>query len=75
MAEQYVTAVRGSVLRAIREKKGMTVRGLAKASGVNYGTISRLEGSSGVRTSVANLEAIALALGVPFARLKDDSGG
>lgn len=75
MTDAFVTVVRGAKLREIREEKGLTVRGVARASGVNYGTISRLEGSSGVRTTVAKLEAIALALGVPFARLKDAGNG
>jgi len=50
-------------LRAIREKRGISYRQLAKASGVNLSTIVRLE-SGAFDPRLSTLEKLAKALGV-----------
>jgi len=50
-------------LRAIRERRGISYRRLAKASGVNLSTIVRLE-SGDCDPRLSTLEKLAKALGV-----------
>ena len=69
---EYLTVIRGTDLRRLRWDKNLTLGRLAEISGVGKGTLSRLEGSSGVRTKAANVDAIAKALGVHPSMLIDE---
>ena len=52
----------GEYLRVIRERHGLTQRELARASGVSFATISRIEG--GKPAIFWNVVKIASALGI-----------
>ena len=62
----------GARIAAFRELRGMSLRAVAAASGVSSSFLSQLENGR-TNASVASLRKIAAALGVPPARLLDDS--
>ena len=53
----------GEVLRTWRQRRGLTLRGLAEAAGVSYVTVSRIE-QGRMSPTVAMLEKLAGALGI-----------
>ena len=55
-------------LRAIREGKGVSLRGLKKASGVAVATLARIE-AGGYDPRLSTLRKLAKALGVTVAEL------
>jgi transcriptional regulator with XRE-family HTH domain len=68
----------GTVLKVLREERGMTQEELAKRAGVSQGYIAKLEPSSRpgrtkssrqANPSVAILKKLARALGVPVTEL------
>lgn len=71
MAEQIGTRI-GTAIRRERTAQGISVSELARRSGVSKATVSQLE-SGGGNPSVETLWALGDALGVPFARLVDDT--
>lgn len=54
---------RGEAMRAARERKGMSVRGLAKIADISYMTIYRLE-SDEIGGALASVVRLADALGL-----------
>ena len=64
-----VTAI-GARIRAERERRGMSVRGLARDVGVSPSLISQIETSKSL-PSVSTLYAITTALGVPVDEIFD----
>jgi transcriptional regulator with XRE-family HTH domain len=54
----------GEALRAWRQRRGLTLRGLAAKAGVSYVTVSRIE-QNHMSPTVAMLERLAEALGIP----------
>jgi transcriptional regulator with XRE-family HTH domain len=59
----------GTVLTALREKKGLTQAQLAKRAKVSRGYLADLEAGHRANPSVPTLRRIATALGVPVTRL------
>ncbi len=59
----------GKMLKAYREKKGMTQVQLAKKAKVTQAYLAMLEGGAKKNPSLATLRRIAKALGVPVAHL------
>jgi transcriptional regulator with XRE-family HTH domain/quercetin dioxygenase-like cupin family protein len=76
-AEQGIAAI-GARIRAERQRRGATVRGLARDVGVSASLISQIETGKSL-PSVSTLYAITNALGVPVEDLFDpadpDAGG
>jgi len=68
---QFVT-VNGGELKRQRERRKMTRRELAGASGVAVSTIYRLEASGWVGTRRLNVAALAKALNIAVKRLEAD---
>jgi transcriptional regulator with XRE-family HTH domain len=58
----------GREVRAFREKLGMTITELAKASGLSAGMLSKIE-NGGTSPSLASLQALSRALHVPVTAL------
>jgi transcriptional regulator with XRE-family HTH domain len=75
MAEPGIAAI-GARIRAERQRRGATVRGLARDVGVSASLISQIETGKSL-PSVSTLYAITTALGVPVEDLFDpvDDGG
>lgn len=59
----------GDVVRKLRMLKGWKGADLARAAKVDKSAISRLEHNGGEKTTIATLNAIAIALGVSVADL------
>lgn len=53
----------GVLLRYWRERRGLSLHGLAERAGVSYVTIARIEGGR-MSPTVATLEKLAKALGI-----------
>ncbi|MFL5909283.1 MAG: helix-turn-helix domain-containing protein [Gaiellaceae bacterium] len=64
----------GDRLKALREGKGMTQEGLARAAGVSVGTVSKLE-QKGIDPSWSTVQKLAGALGVPVGDFATDGTG
>lgn len=64
----------GDRLKALREGKGMTQEGLARAAGVSVGTVSKLE-QKGIDPSWSTVQKLAAALGVPVGAFATDGPG
>src|SRR5436305_1725120 len=60
-------------LRAIREQRGLTQYGLARAAGLSASYISKLEAGHARRPSAQTLERLAKALNVSIAELRGDT--
>ena len=71
MVEQLGIRI-GSAIRRERSAAGISVSELARRSGVSKATVSQLESGRG-NPSVETLWALGDALGVPFARLVDET--
>lgn len=78
IAEELLAALRaepwagpGPVVRELRRGQGLRLKDLADRAGISVGYLSRLERgqAGGENPSVANLEALAHALGVPLVTL------
>lgn len=54
----------GDVIRSLREERGISIRDLAKSSGILKSTLSRYENNK-VSLSLKAIEKIAKGLGVP----------
>ena len=73
LSNPNVVPVKGNVLREVRRARGMSMEGLAKAAGVSWLTVQRLEDGRQVKGRTARVRgaqletvtAIAGALGVP----------
>lgn len=73
MDEQRLAEEAGRRIREIREAKGMSPNDLAKAVGVWYNTIKRIEkGEFSKRPNMKTMSAIARALGVPLTDIFPD---
>jgi transcriptional regulator with XRE-family HTH domain len=55
-------------MRELRAERGVSIRGLAKKSGLNANTLSLIENNK-TSPSVSTLQQVAAALGVPIAAL------
>lgn len=55
-------------LRAVRQQKGLSIRGLATKAKVDFSTVYRIEAGK-VTPDLATLEKLANALGVPVTKL------
>lgn len=64
----------GDVVRALREERTLTVRGLEAASGVDNAIISRLENRQQVGVNRENLARLAQALGTTVDELRRREG-
>lgn len=68
MSPEFPTATRrtrlGAELRALREARGYTVRGLAAAAGIDFAKLSRLENGKLSKPSVTDIGAVLDALAV-----------
>jgi transcriptional regulator with XRE-family HTH domain len=73
MAEPGIASI-GARIRAERQQRGATVRGLARDVGVSASLISQIETGKSL-PSVSTLYAITTALGVPVEDLFDPPGG
>ncbi|PRY67885.1 transcriptional regulator with XRE-family HTH domain [Glaciihabitans tibetensis] len=71
MVEQLGSRI-GSAIKRERTAAGLTVSELARRAGISKATVSQLE-SGGGNPSVETLWALGDALGVPFARLVDET--
>ncbi len=58
----------GLRLRALREKRGLSVRGLAKMAGVQFSTVHRIE-TGKMSPRLVTLTKLAKALGVSVSDL------
>jgi transcriptional regulator with XRE-family HTH domain len=56
----------GAAIRAIRERTGISLVGLASAAGINKGYLSRIERGERVTVGPEVLRALADRLGVPL---------
>jgi transcriptional regulator with XRE-family HTH domain len=72
MAEPGIASI-GARIRAERQQRGATVRGLARDVGVSASLISQIETGKSL-PSVSTLYAITTALGVPVEDLFDPAG-
>lgn len=54
----------GALIRTQRLEAGLSLRGLAARSGVNYSTLSRIEDGQAASPDASKLRAIALALDI-----------
>lgn len=62
----------GPLVRRLREKRGLRLVDLARASGIDAGNLSKLEHGAGPRTPrLSTLKRLAAALGVRPGRLAD----
>jgi transcriptional regulator with XRE-family HTH domain len=64
MGENELTL--GAVIRAKRERLGMTQRELARAVNINHATISRIESNPEIIADPSTLKAIAQALHIDY---------
>lgn len=71
--EALDTAHLGGRLRAIRQERGFSLRDLADRLGISVSAVSQIERGV-LQPSVNRLLAIVSALGVPLARVFDESG-
>jgi len=55
----------GRCLRELRTRRGLSIRGLAELSGLNFNTLSLIENSK-TSPSVSTLQQLSMALGVPI---------
>jgi len=68
----------GGILQASRERLGLSLRDVAKKSGVSDGLLSRIETSLNPNPTLANLRRVATAIQWPlsaiFAELENENG-
>ncbi|SDK15015.1 helix-turn-helix domain-containing protein [Streptomyces indicus] len=68
MVREQAGRVLGANLRALRAQAGLTLSGLARASGIAKGTLSQLESGTGNPT-IETVFSLSNALGVPVSSL------
>lgn len=72
MAQTSIEAETGALLRAARERKGLTCRAVAQSLGINHSELSRIE--RGRVTSLSRYDEIARAIGLRVVvRFRPDS--